>query len=270
VPAVKDLNGRMIAVWVLKTANVAGMQLEFPVELEVPGKLDTLVKKYPQADILVLSEYTFDGPIPKAVTKWCKRNKKHLIAGAKEPAADGNFYNTAFVIGTNGDVVFKQVKAAPIQFFKDGLPAPEQRLWKSPWGEIGLCVCYDLSYTRVTDRLVARGAQALIVPTMDVADWGRTQHELHALIAPTRATEYGIPIFRLASSGISQVVKASGTVEAIAPFPGADETIFASINIANRGRRPIDRFAAPLFSAIAFIALVYSLVNRKAPKAAAG
>ena len=45
---------------------------------------------------------------------------------------------------------------------------------------------------------------------MDVADWGRHQHELHARVAPVRAAEYGIPIFRLASSGISQGVNRPG------------------------------------------------------------
>ena len=66
----------------------------------------------------------------------------------------------------------------PIQFFKDGFPAREQKLWDSPWGKIGICICYDLSYTRVTDELVRLGANALIVPTMDIIDWGRNQHEV--------------------------------------------------------------------------------------------
>ena len=85
-----------------------------------------------------------------------------------------NFYDTAFVVGTNGEVVFKQVKSVPIQFFKDGLPAKEQTVWNSPWGKIGFCVCYDLSYTRVTDELVRQGAQLLIVPTMDVENGAGT------------------------------------------------------------------------------------------------
>ena len=95
-----------------------------------------------------------------------------------------------------------QERAHPV--FKDGLPAPEQKVWDSPWGKIGICICYDLSYTRVTDALVRQGAQMLIVPTMDVETWGQHQHELHARIAPVRAAEYGILIFRVASSGISQ------------------------------------------------------------------
>ena len=132
----------------------------------------------------------------------------------------GNFYNTAFVVGPDGTVVFRQVKTVPIQFLKDGLPAPEQKLWDSPWGKIGICICYDLSYTRVTDRLVRLGAQALIVPTMDMMEWGEAQHKLHARVAPVRAAEYGIPIFRLASSGISQCVDRTGRVHGYRSLPG--------------------------------------------------
>ncbi|MGI8966006.1 MAG: nitrilase-related carbon-nitrogen hydrolase, partial [Limisphaerales bacterium] len=185
---------------------VAGIQMEFPSEANLTFALDKLLKNFPDAELLVLSEYTFDGAIPEKVKSWCRQNKKFLIAGGKDFLSNGKYYNTAFVIDPRGEIIFRQVKSVPIQFFKDGLPAPEQKLWNSPWGKIGICICYDLSYRRVVDELVRQGAQAIIVPTMDVSDWGNHQHELHTRIAPTRAAEYRIPIFRVASSGISQLV----------------------------------------------------------------
>ena len=186
--------------------------------------LNQLVKKHPEAQLLVLSEYTLDGPVPEKIKDWCRQHERYLIIGGKDPAANSQYYNSVFVIGPTGDILFRQAKSVPIQFFKDGLPAREQKLWDSPWGKIGICICYDLSYTRVTDELVRLGAQAIIVPTMDIADWGRHQHEMHARVAPVRAAEYGIPIFRLASSGISQCVDATGHVLASAPFPGEAAT----------------------------------------------
>jgi apolipoprotein N-acyltransferase len=235
--------------------NIAGIQLEFPVALEVPAKLDVLLKKHPETDLLVLSEYTFDGPIPPRVRKWCQQNHKYLIAGGKDPAGT-NYYNTAFVIDPNGEIIFKQVKAVPIQFFADGLPAPEQKVWNSPWGKIGIGVCYDLSYTRVVDNLIDKGAQLLIFPTMDVAEWGRNQHELHALIAPTRAAEYGVPIFRLASSGISQAITAQGKTIATAPFPGDNAILAATVHPATKPTFPLDRYFALLCSITSLITLV--------------
>jgi apolipoprotein N-acyltransferase len=157
-------------------------------------------------------------------------------------------------------------KSFSIQFFKDGLPAPEQKLWESPWGKIGICICYDLSYTRVTDGLIQLGAQAMIVPTMDVSDWGRHEHELHTRIAPVRAAEYGIPIFRVASSGISQSVDSMGHVNASAPFPGELATIQSVLTFRRAGSLPIDRVIAPisvLVTAATIGCLVFTLLRRK-------
>ena len=247
---------------------VAGAQLEFPDSNQIIPALDRVVtedkrlvanhignRPLTNLGLVVLPEYTLDGEPTDALKDWCRTNQKFLIVGGKQPLGDTNYYNTAFVISTNGEVVFRQVKSVPIQFFKDGLPAPEQKVWDSPWGKIGICICYDLSYTRVTDALVRQGAQMLIVPTMDVTDWGQHQHELHARIAPVRAAEYGIPIFRVASSGISQGVEKTGRVQSSATFLGEGETIFFGAHIAAKGSVPPDRLLATLsvFVTVVFV-----------------
>ena len=225
---------------------IAGAQMEFPSDRTAVTQLDRMLAQYPQAQLFVLSEYTFDGPVPDVIKAWCKEHQRHLIVGGKAAAEGSQYYNTAFVVGPTGEIVFQQAKSVPIQFFKDGLPAREQKIWNSPWGRIGICICYDLSYTRVTDELVRLGAQAIIVPTMDVSDWGRHQHELHALVAPVRAAEYGIPIFRIASSGISQSVNRFGRVIQSAPFPGEAETLYGHFYVKDRGTLPMDRYLAPV------------------------
>ncbi|HEU5395620.1 MAG TPA: nitrilase-related carbon-nitrogen hydrolase, partial [Verrucomicrobiae bacterium] len=194
------------------SVSLTGVQVEFPPENVIPKLLDQALGKNPGADIFVLSEYALEGPVPASLQDWCRAHSRYLVVGGKDVVTNSVYYNTAFVIGTNGDIVFKQAKSVPIQFFQDGLPATNQAVWESPWGKIGICICYDLSYTRVTDELVRKGAQLLIVPTMDVSSWGKREHELHARVAPVRAAEYGLPIFRLTSSGISQVIDSFGRV----------------------------------------------------------
>ncbi len=225
---------------------VAGVQLEFPLEAEVLLMLNKVVRTHPQAQLLVLSEYTFDGPVPEKVKMWCRDHQRYLAAGGKDWISNLEFFDSVFVVDPHGDVVFKQAKSVPIQFFKDGLPARKQSLWESPWGRIGFCICYDLSYTRVTDRLVRLGAQALVVPTMDVVEWGKTEHLLHGRVAPVRAAEYGIPIFRVASSGVSQLVDARGWVAASAAFPGQSAMVAGSLSLKVPGRLPWDRAVAVL------------------------
>jgi len=46
---------------------VAGVQLEFPSDADVVAALDKLQVAYPDAELLVLSEYTFDGPVPETI-----------------------------------------------------------------------------------------------------------------------------------------------------------------------------------------------------------
>lgn len=225
---------------------VAGIQLEFPIESELPAYLDKVLQKYPAADIVVLSEYTLDGPPPEPLKNWCRQHAKHLVVGGKDPVPNNQFYNTAFVVGPTGEVIFKQVKNVPIQFFADGLPAPERTLWNSPWGRIGLAVCYDLNYRRVIDDFIRLGAQALIIPTMDVTDWGENQHRLHGRVAPIRSAEYRVPIFRLCSSGFSQLTDRDGRVLASAGFPGQEEIMGGTLSIGSAGRLPFDALPAPL------------------------
>ena len=83
---------------------------------------------------------------------------------------------------------------------------------------------------------------------MDVADWGAQQHTLHARIAPLRAREYGVPIFRIGSSGISQNVDPAGFVHASLPFPGQEQTLAASIRMPPTASLPLDHWLAPACS----------------------
>jgi apolipoprotein N-acyltransferase len=256
------LSGKESPTQATARVHVAGVQMEFPTEKEVLMRLNDVIHAHPDTELVVLSECTFDGPVPSAVKEWCRDNGRYLIVGGKDPAPGTSFYNTAYVVGPGGDVVFRQVKAVPIQFFKDGLCAPEQKLWNSPWGKIGICICYDLSYTRVTDRLVKLGAEAIIVPTMDMADWGQAQHELHARIAPVRATEYGLPLFRLASSGISQLVDQAGRVKATAPCLRDGAMLAGTLEMRGGGRRPLDRWLAPFSTALTVAMMAWFSIRR--------
>jgi apolipoprotein N-acyltransferase len=237
---------------------VAGVQMEFPVEGEVTFVLNRLLKEHSEAELIVLSEYTLDGPVPESLKDWCRQHQRHLVVGGKDPTPDGNFYDTAFVVGPTGDIIFKQAKSVPIQFFQDGLPAREQKLWDSPWGKLGICICYDLSYTRVTDELIRLGAQGLVVPTMDVVHWGRHEHELHARIGRVRAAEYGVPIMRVASSGVSQLIDGKGRELATAGFPGHEAMLAAQIDLAAGGRVPPDRWLAIVAVAVTALLMIWT------------
>jgi len=85
---------------------------------------------------------------------------------------------------------------------------------------------------------------------MDIADWGAAQHLLHARVAPMRAAEYSIPVFRVCSSGVSQFVDTTGRVLCSAPFPGDGAMLAAEMQLPAHGRMPPDRWLARLCVAV--------------------
>jgi len=101
---------------------------------------------------------------------------------------------------------------------------------RTPVGLLGVFICADGRIPTIASALVARGAEALIVPTAWVSS-GRDPLALENvqadLMIPVRARENGVPIVAankvgvearsVAYCGKSQIVAADGTVIALAP-----------------------------------------------------
>lgn len=214
--------------------------LRFLPEGEVIEKLDKALDLCPEAELMVAPEYALPGAPTEGIRGWCQSTGCYLVVGGKRFLPSGDFYNCVFVVNPKGEVEFSQDKVQPVPGLPDGLPAVRQSIWNSPWGKIGILVCYDLTLSRVTDGLVRQGAKAIICPAMDLETWGLQEKLANARFAPIRAAEYGIPVFRVASSGISQLVLPTGQV---AREIGGDQlAISGELPMATLPRLPVDRF----------------------------
>lgn len=226
------------------TLSVSGVQWEDASEETLLKSLDEAKAAFPKTQLFVTSEYSFPGPPTEHVLAWSRANG-HLLTGGADTVPGEQFdvfYNTAFLSSPDGQITHRQVKAVPIQFMDDGLPAPKQEVWASPWGTVGFCICYDMNYTKVTDELIRQGAQALVIPAMDRESWGAHEHIPSARLGSTRAVEYGVPLFRLASSGISQVIQRNGEIVAEGKFPGQGDIVSGVMHLPTKGHRPLDRW----------------------------
>jgi len=232
--------------------SVAAIQLERPSEAEIVRALDSEIVAHPEADILVLSEYSFWGEPPRRVRDWCRANRRHVIAGGTWTPRQGEsgFRSTAYVVGPDGNVVFSQGKSAPAPFLDDGLTACERGIWESPWGEIGICMGFDLHCRRVTDDLISQGAGAIVCLVMDRISWNRQRHEMSAKVGLLRAAEYRVGVLRACSLGMSQLVAPDGRMVASAPSPGPGERLAGRLPVMAASRMPLDHRLAPACSAI--------------------
>ena len=180
-----------------------------------------------------------------------------LVLGAKEHAPDDAacdwlqrhamlstkghlFYNTAFIIGPDGELVGRYHKRHPIQFFADGVPGEGYPVFDTAVGALGIAVCYDFDFAPTALNLVRNGAEVLAVPTYDLLDWGPVQHLQHARMAKARAAEVGRWTVRTTSSGISQIISPYG--EVIARMGSGESAVRIGQIRALRERTPYVRW----------------------------
>ena len=261
-----------------RLVTVAGLQLETPAVPDLLAGLGQALARHPDATLLVCGEYSLDGPPPESLRRWCREHRRWLVIGGTESVANAPsagpgfapaslrggesetaaFRNTAFVVGPSGNIEFTQAKSVPIQFFRDGLPAARQSPWQSPWGRIGIAVCYDAGYRRVMDPLVRGGAEALLVIAMDAESWGADEHGLNSRITRLRGVEYGLPLVRVATSGISGIYDSRGVELAGAGFPGQGESFSGTVRLAGSGTVPVDAWLAPAAS-VASVAIAIGI-----------
>ena len=152
-----------------------------------------------------------------ALSAVARAHNAFICVGAHTRApieAQCDYDNVGLLIGPDGKIAGKQAKAVPVPFFQDGNPATSQSTFDSAYGRVGIYVCYDATFTDIPRRLVGLGAELMLAPLMDPEPWPIRQRWLHADMAPLRSIELRRCAVRAASSGISQIIDATGRVRA--------------------------------------------------------
>lgn len=130
----------------------------------------------------------------------------------------------------------------------------------SPVGKVAVAVCYESSYSRLTQEQVARGANILAVASDD-AWFGKTAAgPQHAAIACVRAAESDRYLIRAAPTGISRIIAADGRVLAEGGLE-TEKIVLAKVESRNT-MPPFNRFGdwfVALSGGLAFISLLTGL-----------
>lgn len=150
---------------------------------------------------LAQEETDFNGPVGKRVRQWARTLGCWIIAGTVPVLQPPDIRPRArcYVVNADGELVTHYDK---IHLFdaevadKQGSyresdsysPGEHPRCFDSPWGSIGLAVCYDLRFAELFRRLNDQGAQLVVIPSAFTAATGAAHWQV---LCRARAIENG-------------------------------------------------------------------------------
>jgi omega-amidase len=113
-------------------------------------------------------------PTTSALLDMAREHKIHLVGGSiPERASDGRLFNTCIVADPSGAVIAKHRKMhlfdidVPGMFFKESLTlsaGDALTTFDTPWGVVGVGICYDIRFPVLASLMRERGAKLLVYP----------------------------------------------------------------------------------------------------------
>ena len=190
-------------------------------------RLDILMSRFPWTQMVLFSEIAALGPLPKFslplmnehIVRFQAAAAKHniwLIPGSMhETAEDGRIFNTAVVIGPDGQIVTTYRKIFPFRPYEAGTEAgTEFCIFDVPdVGRFGLSICYDIWVPETTRQLSAQGVEVLLLPVFT----STADREVEIAICQATAAQFQCYVFSInglgaGGNGRSCVVDPSGAV----------------------------------------------------------
>lgn len=169
------------------------------------------------------------GEIYTAMQELARGSGVYLVAGSMPEREGEHIYNTSFVFSPEGKQIARHRKVHLFdidiqggQRFceSDTLSAGDQvTVFETPYGKIGLCICFDMRFPELARAMALRGAELILVPAAFNMTTGPLHWELMfrsravdnqvftAGIAPARDTQA-----QYVSYGHSMVVSPWGRV----------------------------------------------------------
>ena len=143
------------------------------------------------------------GPSTRAFQKIARRHHAVIIASLFEKRAAGLYHNTAAIIDATGELlgIYRKMHIPddPLYYEKFYFTPGDLgfRAWKTKYGRIGVCICWDQWYPEAARLTAMQGAQILFYPTAigwhpkEKARYGKDQHGAWEIIQRSHAVANG-------------------------------------------------------------------------------
>jgi len=140
--------------------------------LDLPGEVDMacLPEMFTTGfdyELIKKDATSLDGPIIEALSTAARKKDLWLVGGSiPEKRIDG-IYNTAVLIDSDGEIdgAYRKTHLFPLMGEDEVLlPGNDLPVFDTPFGTIGIQICYDLRFPEVTRALAEAGATIIIQP----------------------------------------------------------------------------------------------------------
>lgn len=145
------------------------------------------------------------------VRELAKTHARHILIGSAivhTDEEDGRFSNRSLLIGPDGDILSRYDKihlfdaATPDgRVYSESVsirPGDHGIVAKTPWGGLGLTICYDVRFAHLYRELARRGAGIIAVPAAFTVPTGKAHWEV---LLRARAIETGAFVLAPAQGG---------------------------------------------------------------------
>jgi predicted amidohydrolase len=135
---------------------------------------------------------TLDGEIVGALREWARRHRVWLVGGTFHEAVprDARVANTCVAVTPHGDIaaVYRKIHLFDVDLTAHGgqayresdrvAPGSELASFETPFGVVGLSICYDVRFPELYRALARRNARFLCVPAAFARETGRDHWEV--------------------------------------------------------------------------------------------
>jgi predicted amidohydrolase len=135
---------------------------------------------------------SLDDEIVGALREWARHHRIWLVGGSFHESVpdDPRVYNTCVAIGPSGDIaaVYRKIHLFDVDLRAQGgqayreservIAGTDLASFETPFGVVGLSICYDVRFPELYRGLAARGARVLCVPAAFARETGRDHWEV--------------------------------------------------------------------------------------------
>lgn len=170
-----------------------------------------------------------DGPLVQTLQQAARDKGCYLAPGSFAESRDGKLYNTTMLINPDGDImgVYRKIHVFGYQSEEKDIVSEggSPVVIETPFGKVGLAICYDLRFPELFRYMAKNGAQMFIVP----ASWPQARLRAWELFVTARAHEN--LAWCLACNAHASSLAVAPTGEVLAKGDAQPETIFVDVDM---------------------------------------